>query len=98
LTVKVWLVTARTGYDCGLVHAVKAALSSEQAYVAPVGLSDVKLNEALVAVVGDGGLAVMMVSGGVVSTVQVWVAVPVLPAGSVAVTVKVWLPAATVLL
>jgi hypothetical protein len=71
LTVNVWLPTVRPVYGCGLVHALKAALSSEQAYVAPFGLSDVKLNDALVAVVGEAGLAVMIVSGGVVSTVQV---------------------------
>jgi len=42
------------------------------------------------------GPDVMVVSGGVVSTVQVWLAGvgSVLPAGSVARTWKVWLPSA----
>jgi hypothetical protein len=55
---------------------------------------DVKLKPAVVAFVGFGGLAVIEVSGGAASIVQVYPAGvgSVLPAGSVARTWKVWLP------
>ena len=50
---------------------------------------------ALVWLVGLAGCAVIVTVGGVVSIVQVALALPVFPAVSVAVTVKVWLPAAS---
>ena len=53
-------------------------------------------NQALVALVGSLGLAVIEVSGAVVSTVQVYEAgePSVLPAASLALTLNVWLPSA----
>jgi hypothetical protein len=97
VTVKVWLPAATVLLKLPLLQAVAAALSSLQSKVEP-DLLEVKAKLAVVLLVGFAGLVVSVTVGGVVSTVQVWVAVPVLPAGSVAVTVKVWLPAATVAL
>jgi hypothetical protein len=76
------------------VQAVNAALSSEHLNVAPVGSVEVKLKLALVAFVGFAGFDVIIVSGAVVSTVQVKLAglASVLPAASVAATWKVWDP------
>ena len=79
----------------GLVQEAKAALSRLQAKVLPLSVA-VKLKLALVLVVDACGAAVMVVSGGVVSMVQVKLAgdASILPAASVARTWKVWLPAA----
>ena len=59
----------------------------------------VKLKVALVLLVRAGGAAVMVVSGAVVSIVQVKLAgvASTLPAVSIARTWKVWLPAASAL-
>ena len=69
--------------------------SSLQAKVLPDSV-DVKLKVALAFPVDDAGLAVMVVSGGVMSTTHASIAGvgSVLPAASVAPTWKVWLPEA----
>jgi hypothetical protein len=89
-TSKVWLPSARPEYACGLVQAVNAPPSSLQSNVLP---ASVEVNEKLAPVwlVGFAGVEVMLVSGAVASTVQVWVAAvgSVFPAGSVARTSKV---------
>jgi hypothetical protein len=97
VTVKVWLPAATVALKLPLLQAAAAAESSWQLNVEPL-LLDVNAKLAVVLLVGLAGLLVSVTVGGLVSTVHVWVAVPVLPAGSVAVTVKVWLPAATVAL
>ena len=76
------------------MHEAKVALSKLHAKVLPDSV-DVKLKLALVLVVDDEGLALIVVSGGVVSMVQEKLAgvESVLPAASVARTWKVWLPA-----
>src|SRR5437899_10420441 len=60
---------------------------------------DLKLKLALVLLGSAGGLVVMVVSGAVVSMVQVKLAgvASMFPAGSIARTWKVWLPAASAL-
>src|SRR6185436_10252280 len=60
-TRKLWLPAASPEYACGLVHAVKLALSSEHWNVAPAGVV-VKENVALVLVVEAAGDEVMVVS------------------------------------
>jgi hypothetical protein len=78
----------------GLLHGANAASSREQAKVA--ASSAVKLNEALVALVGSAGAATIVVFGATVSTVQAYPAgdESVLPAASVACTANVWCPSA----
>jgi hypothetical protein len=77
------------------VQAVKEPASSLHSKVLPASVA-VKLKLALVLLVVAAGLAVIVVSGAVVSIVQVKLAgvESVLPAGSVAWTWKVWLPTA----
>jgi uncharacterized membrane-anchored protein len=80
------------------VQEVKEPASSLQAKVLLASV-DVKLKLALVLLVVADGLAVIVVSGAVVSMVQVKLAGvgSVLPAASVAWTWKVWLPTASAL-
>jgi hypothetical protein len=95
-TLKVWLPPARPVYVWPLEHDVQAAPSSWQAKLAPVGSLELKLKPALVEFVVAAGPAVIEVSGGVVSIVQVKLAGigSALPAASVAVTWKVCDPGA----
>jgi hypothetical protein len=88
-TWKVWEPSARAVYSCGLAQGAKAASSRAHWKLEPASL-EVKPKLALVLVVDVGGAAVMVVFGGVVSTVHVWLAAvaSVLPAGSVARTEK----------
>jgi hypothetical protein len=83
-------------YGSGDVHGLKLAPSMLHLNVDP-GSLELKLKLALVWFVGFAGEDVIIVSGGVVSTVQVCAAGvgSVLPAGSVALTSKVWLPSAS---
>jgi hypothetical protein len=78
------------------VQLANAAASIEQAKVLP---ASVAVNEKLALELFDGlaGLAVIVVSGAAVSTVQVKLAgdASALPAASVAATVNVWLPSAS---
>ena len=67
-TWKVWLVMVRLLYVHGLSQAVKEPPSKLQLKVLK-GLLDVKLKLATVLFVSGGGLAVMVVVGGVVSAV-----------------------------
>jgi hypothetical protein len=76
----------------GLVHVVAVPLSSEHLNVEPVFV-ELKLNVALVWLVGFAGPELIVTTGAVVSIVHVLVALPVLPAASVPVTVKVCEPA-----
>ena len=78
------------------MQAVNAALSSEHWKVEP-DFVEVKEKLALVESVGDGGSAVIVVSGAIVSTVHVYEAgvASVLPAASVAATRKVCEPSAS---
>jgi hypothetical protein len=78
------------------VQVANGAPSSEQLKVDPVSV-EVKAKLALVAVVGSVGFDVMLVSGALVSIVQVRLAglASVLPAASLARTWKVWLPSAS---
>ncbi len=75
---------------------MNGAPSSLHSKVLPA-LVAVKPKLALVLLVVSGGLAVIVVSGAVVSMVQVKLAgvASTLPAGSMARTWKVWLPAAS---
>ena len=75
------------------MQAANAAPSSEHWNVEPAS-DDVKLKLALVEFVEFGGLAVIVVSGAVVSTVQLWLAgvASGLPAASIALTSNAWLP------
>jgi hypothetical protein len=84
--------TARPLYCCGLEQAVNGALSSEHVKLAPA--SELKVNDAVVAVVGFDGPEAIVVSGAPVSTVHVWIAgvASVLPAPSFARTLKVCEP------
>src|SRR5438128_7044753 len=93
-TWKVWLPSASALWLCGLVQAANAAPSSLHSKVLPA-LVAVKLKLALVLLVRTGGLAVIVVSGAVVSMVQVKLAVggATCRAGSLARTWEVWLPA-----
>jgi hypothetical protein len=93
LTWNVWLPVASALYACGLVHVVQVPPSSWHWKVEPDSV-EVNANDALVDEVELGGDDVIVVSGAVVSIVQVELALPVLPAGSVPVTVKVCEPAA----
>ena len=74
-------------YSCGLVHAVKAPASSLHSNVEP-GSFDSNANVAVVSFVGSVGPDVIVVSGALVSIVQLCVAgvASVLPAMSVALT------------
>jgi len=85
-------------YVCGLVHAANGAASRLHSKVAPV-VSDVKSKVAVVSFVGPAGADVIVVSGAVVSTVQVRVAGvgSTFPAISAARTSKVWLPSESAL-
>ena len=77
------------------VHAANVPPSREHWNVEPA-LSLEKANTVEVAFVNAAGLVVMVVLGGVPSTVQVRVAAaPTLPAASVATTETVWLPSAS---
>ena len=71
---------------------MNAPASSEQAKLAPGSLLNAKLAAAVL--LSAGGPEVMVVSGGVVSTVHEYVAGvgSVLPAASLARTWKLWLP------
>jgi hypothetical protein len=75
------------------VHEVNVVVSSAHWNVEP-DFVEVNAKVALVTFVGLLGLAVIAVSGAVVSTVQPYDAgvVSVLPAASLAFTWKVWLP------
>ena len=90
LTLKVWLPTARPVRDAGLVHAEKPPPSSSHSNVEPVSVES-KLKSALLELLGSDGLAVIDVSGAVVSTVHTKLCgvASTLPAGSVATTSKV---------
>jgi hypothetical protein len=79
--------------DLGLAHAVNAPASSEHANVEPTSVAE-KLNVAEVVLLRSAGPLRIVVSGGVVSTVQVRLSglESVLSAGSIPRTVKVWLP------
>ena len=96
-TWKVWLPSARPVYAAGLVQPVKAVPSMEHWKDAPA--SELKSNVALESVDGLSGIEAMVVSGGVVSTVQEYVAGlgSVLPAVSLARTWKLWLPSVRLL-
>ena len=90
-TVNVWLPPARPEYVFGLVQAKAAPPSIVQANV--LGVS-VELNEklALVLLVGLVGLAVIVVSGAIESTVKLTVEEPTLLTASVALTITVCAP------
>ena len=95
LTWKVWLPGASPVYALGLVQATKAAPSRLHWKVDPDSL-DEKLKLGLVELLGFAGVDVIVVSGGVVSIVHVYVAAtPTFPIASVARTANVWLPAAS---
>lgn len=96
-TWKVHDFSAGVETDVGLVHAANAPVSSAHSNVAAESL-DVKENVAELACVATPGVAVIIVSGSDVSTVQLWVAGDRsrLPAVSIATTRNVWAPAATV--
>ena len=94
-TWKVWLPTARPVYAFGLVQPANAAPSRLHWKVEPDSLEE-KLKLGLVELLGFAGLDVIVVSGGVVSIVHVYVAAtPTFPIASVARTANVWLPAAS---
>ena len=94
-TSNVWFPAASPVYVWPLAQALKAAPSSRHWKLLPVSL-DVKLKLALVWFVGDGGAEVIVVCGGVVSIVHVWLAgeASVFPAPSIARTWNVCAPAA----
>ena len=79
-----------------MLQEPNAAPSNEHWKLAPVGFVELKLKVAPVAFVGLFGVAVIVVSGAVVSIVQMYVAgiASVFPAASVAFTWNVWLVAA----
>jgi hypothetical protein len=63
-TLNVWFPCASPPYGCGLVHAVNAALSSEQRYVTPDWLSANENDADCVSLLGFAGLDVMAGAGG----------------------------------
>jgi hypothetical protein len=89
-TSNVCVPDARPVYSCGEEHAVKAPASTRHAKPDPASL-ELKVKVALVAFVGSDGPESTVVSGGVVSIVQVQVAGvgSVFPSESVARTAKV---------
>src|SRR5436309_16094141 len=93
-TWKVWLLAATALYRCGLVQAPNAAPSSLHSNVLPASVA-VKLKDAEVLFVSVAGLLVMVVSGAVMSTVQLRLAGvgSTLPAGSIARTRNTGRPA-----
>jgi hypothetical protein len=89
-TCTVWLPSASPVYVLGLVQEANAPASSLHSNVLPAS-EEVKLKVALVWLVGLVGAEVIVVSGGVASTVHVYVAGvgSTFPAGSVALTSNV---------
>src|ERR671936_2176512 len=76
--------------NVGLEHALQAPPSASHSKVEPVSV-EVKEKET-VPPLGSAGLAVIVVSGGVVSTLTLRIAEEVWPALSVATTFSAWLP------
>ena len=93
-TSKVWEPSARASTVWGLEQEAKPPASSWHSKVEDSLAEKVKVASAELE--GSAGPESMVVSGSVVSTVQVWEAgvASVLPAGSVAWTSKVWAPSA----
>jgi len=92
-TSKMWEPSERVVYSLGLVQAVYAAPSIRHSNVAPAS-GEEKPKEALFTAIVPDGPESMVVSGAVLSTVQVRLAgvASMLAAASVALTSKVWEP------
>src|SRR2546426_8186346 len=97
-TWKVWLPELSAMYVFGLVHEAKGEPSRVHSNVLPASV-EVNVNSPTWLLDSAGGFVVIVVSGAVVSMVQVKLAGvgSTLPAGSIARTWKVWLPAASAL-
>src|SRR6266487_5197469 len=90
---RIWTVcspSVRPLTKVGLEHALQAPPSASHSKVEPLSV-EVKENETLPPL-GSAGCAVIVVSGGVVSTLTLRIADDVWPASSLAVTSSAWLP------
>src|SRR5919201_2195172 len=86
----VWRPSVRPLTNVGLEHALQAPPSAWHPNVEPVSV-EVKEKETLPPL-GSAGFAVIVVSGGVVSTLTLRIADAACPALSVAVALSAWLP------